>query len=149
MPRRVAAVVVSAQLVYSASATRGRDLRPTEADRAAGDRFVEQLRERPGPVLAPFSAWLPTYAGHPPSLHYMGVWDLDYPGGPLVDELDEVRKAVRKHHWPTAIDGDQAFPYGLRKHYRHDGAPLVGEGGALRPKTGWPTRPERLMVPKG
>jgi len=148
MPRPVAAMLVSAQLVWAAVGTRGRDLRPSEADRLAGDRMVELLRDHDGPVLAPFSAWLPTYAGHPPSLHYMGVWDLDYKAGPLRRELDVVRKAVRDGYWPVALDADQEFPYGLRKHYRKEGNRLVPDGPSLRPKTGWSARPEQLRVPK-
>ena len=147
-PKWLAGVLVASQLTWAAATTHGRQLRPTAADRNAGDRMVEALRDKEGPVLAPFAAWLPTYAGHPPSLHYMGVWDLDYKGGPMVDELDVLRRAVREHHWPTALDADQPFPYGLREHYREQGKPLVSDGPALRPKTGWGARPQQLMVPR-
>ena len=147
-PRWLAGLLVTTQLLWAAVGLRGATLRPTAADRAAGDRMVEALKDREGPVLSPFAAWLPTYAGHEPSLHYMGVWDLDYAGGPMVDELSVVRKAVADGYWPTALDADQDFPYGLRKHYRVDGDPLVGDGPALRPKTGWSARPQQLRVPR-
>lgn len=149
MPRGLAVALVCGQIAWGAATTRGVHLRPTVEDRAAGDRMVEALRGREGPVLAPYAAWLPTYAGHPPSLHYMGVWDLDYKTGPYVDDLRRIRQAVQRGHWPVVLMADEPFPYGLREHYRADGPPLVPEGRVLRPKTGWPARPERLLVPKG
>jgi len=147
-PPWLAGLLVALQLAWSTAYTGGRSLRPTPADVAAGDRMVEALRGAEGPVLSPYAAWLPTYAGHPPSLHYMGVWDLDYEGGPLVEDLGLIRKAVRRGYWPTALDADQAFPYGLRKHYRREGRRMVGDGPALRPKTGWGARPEQIRVPR-
>jgi hypothetical protein len=137
---------VPAQLLVSIAVLSTWKLQPTEEARAAGDRLVDALRAGEGPVLSPFAAWLPTYAGHPPSVHYMALWDLDYEGGPYRDRLDGVREAVRGHRWPQAVQSTYPFPYGLGAAYERQGELDVGE--LLRPATGFEGAPKALMVPK-
>jgi hypothetical protein len=145
MRPRWAAAFVTAQLLYAHATLDATSLRPTATDRARGDTWVKALADREGPVLAPFAAWLPTYAGHPPSVHYMALWDLDYPDGPFRDELSTVHQAVRQGHWPTALRANQAFPFGLDAEYR---AVPGGPEKPLMPKSGWPAGPTELLEPR-
>jgi hypothetical protein len=152
--RRLAPVLIVGQLLWLAPLiTPGRWV-PTEADRAANDAVVERLRGEDGPVLSPWAAWLPTYAGHPPSLHYMGLWDLEYPGGPYLDARDPIFDAVRAKRWPVVLAGNRPFPYDLREHYVVDEElyPEPVEGGPAAqpgmPVVGYPVRPERVLVPR-
>ena len=114
--------------------------------RRPGDRLVAALAEREGPVLSPFASWLPTYAGHPPSVHYMALWDLDDRGGVYRGRLDAVRGAIRDHRWPTAVLANEPFPYGLDDAYRvvdgTDGAPAF-------PRTGWHAGAKAVLTPRG
>lgn len=121
---------------------------PTPADVEAGDRFVRACREVEGPVLSPFAAWIPVYAGRPPSLHFEAVWDLQGPRNPLRDDAEQaLRKAIRDRRWALVLGGAQPIGYGLPDHYRTDPPLLREKDAALRPKSGWPARPTRLMFP--
>ncbi len=145
----LAPALLCLQLVWAAGLIEPGRWVPTAADRAVNDRLVEMLRTQEGPVLSPFAAWLPTHAGHPPSLHYMGLWDLEYPSGPYVDARGPVFDAVASRRWPTVLAGTRPFPYQLLDHYRVV-KPLYGkdEDTAGMPVTGYPVRPERLLVPR-
>jgi hypothetical protein len=142
-----AALVVVAHCVWVGASFDTNGLRPTAQDLAAGARFVEACRAVDGPVLSPFAAWLPTYAGKPPSLHYMGVWDLDYPGNPLRPGLSEIDAAVRDQRWPLVLGGSQKFGHGLAQAYPEERVLLDPKTQALFPKTGWKARPNRLLRP--
>jgi len=122
-------------------------LSPTEADRIAGDAFVEAIRDIDGPVLSPFAAWIPVYAGKEPSLHLIALWDLNYKHGPYYAEVESIKTAVAEHHWAAVIDGSKPLGYGLQKAYIVAETPDVPKG-ALAPKMGWPARPARIVVPK-
>jgi len=137
---------VPAQLLVAIGVLLTSDLMPTPEARAAGDQLVEALAEEEGPVLSPFAAWLPTYAGHPPSVHYMALWDLDYQGGPFVHRLDDVREAVERQRWPQAVRATRAFPYGLDKAYEPRGDVDVGD--VMQPATGWGVGPKAVLQPR-
>ncbi len=137
---------VPAQLLLAIGGGLTLDLMPTPKAREAGDQLVEALRGGEGPVLSPFAAWLPTYAGHPPSVHYMALWDLDYEGGPFEHHLDEVREAVEAQRWPQAVRATRAFPYGLDKAYEPRGQVDVGD--VMQPATGWGVGPKAVLQPR-
>lgn len=145
--RLLAAGVLTAQSLWAMAMLDGERLKPTDADRELGERFVAEIAAVEGPVLSPFAAWLPVYAGKPPSLHYMGVWDLDYPGGPFRPEVQVIRDAVRDHHWALILGGSQKFPYGTADAYDTRQTLVETKDHALMPKTGWPARPNRLLTP--
>jgi hypothetical protein len=141
------AVLVLAQLGWVSGTFERRRILPTPRDREAGHRLVEACREVDGPVLSPFAAWLPTYAGKPPSLHHMSVWDLDYPGNPLRPELSVIEDAVRAHHWDLVLAGNQKFGFGLPDAYGQEEILVDTKSRALLPKTGWQARPTRALRP--
>ena len=144
----VMAGVVSAQLLWSLALLEPATLRPTPADYAAGQRVVDAVAAVDGPVLSPFAAWIPVYAGREPSLHYMGVWDLDYPGAPYREDLQRYREALKRHHWAAIVGSNQRFLDGLTQDYRPAGELVPPKSGALMPKTGWNARPWRMLKPK-
>jgi hypothetical protein len=143
----LAAAVVLLHVAWIGGTFERRAIRPTARDREAGERLVEACRAVDGPVLSPFAAWLPTYAGKPPSLHYMGAWDLDYAGNPLRGDLAAIEGAVRDHWWALALGGNQRFGFGLQEAYPREEVVLDPKTRALLPKTGWPARPTRLLRP--
>ncbi|MEO0600403.1 MAG: glycosyltransferase 87 family protein [Myxococcota bacterium] len=122
-------------------------LRPTTADVAQGQQLVEGLRDVEGPVLSPFAAWLPTYAGHPPSLHAQAAWDLMYPKGPFVDDVAVFERAIRGRHWGAVVGGNFPLVRGYAFAEVYEPGPLVvgPAEGPLRPKTGFVAMPLRLL----
>jgi hypothetical protein len=144
--RLVVAFVATAQLTWGASRTFDAGLGPTDSDRAAGERFVEAAREAAGPVLSPYAAWIPTYAGHPPSVHLMGLWDLDYEGVPFPEHRRVMTDAIRDRHWALVFGSSAKFRYPLGEGYEATG--VIAEDGALKPKSGWRASPDRVFVPR-
>lgn len=164
-----AAVVVGAALVLAALARAGHGglvaalvaahaawvlgtldparLCPTAADVAAGDAVVDAIRGIDGPVFSPYAAWLPTYAGHPPSAHAMAIWDLDYPGGPFADDVRVIDEAVATHRWPAALSSNLDFHYGLDDAYPGTTEVLDPSDRSFLPKTGLGARPIRVRHP--
>jgi hypothetical protein len=109
---------------------------------------VEAIGGADGPVLSPFAAWIPVYAGQAPSVHFEALWDLDYPGGPFRADLDAIREAVRERRWALVLLGNRDFPYALHDHYEPSDTLIEDKDRSLMPKTGWRARPTRVLVPK-
>jgi hypothetical protein len=120
---------------------------PTDADVAAGDAVVDAIRPIDGPVFSPYAAWLPTYAGKPPSAHAMAIWDLDYAGGPFADEVGVIGEAIAAHRWPAALASNLDFHYGLDDAYPDTTEVLAPTDRSLMPKTGLGARPIRVRYP--
>lgn len=124
-------------------------IRPRPADLVAGEQFVEACRTVDGPVLSPFAAWLPTYAGKPPSLHFMGVWDLNYPGNPLQQDLQVIVDSVHGHYWDLALQSNIPFGFGLAESYAPADDPSPDQAGKpMTPRTGWQARPTKVLRPR-
>jgi hypothetical protein len=140
--------VMTAQLVWSIALFGRPKLVPTRQDYAAGEQMVAAVKAIDGEVLSPFAAWLPVYAGKPPSLHYQGLWDLELSEGPIRQEIRVVQQAVRQKRWDAVLAGNQKFPYALSESYQVDKTVLDPKGRGLMPKTGYKARPERILVPK-
>ncbi|MEQ1503884.1 MAG: hypothetical protein ABMB14_16705, partial [Myxococcota bacterium] len=118
------------------------------ADAAVGWRFVEAVRAVDGPVLSPFGAWIPVYAGRPPSLHAMGVWDCNYPGGPYHDDLASIERALREHHWTLILGGQHRLLGDLTDHYDPREQLVRPDDPTFMPKTGYFARPWRILTPR-
>jgi hypothetical protein len=88
------------------------------------------------------------YAGKEPSLHYMGLWDLEYLGSPYAKERESVRRAVAERRWDLVFVGNQRFPYQILDHYGRPEVFLERGDPSLMPKTGYRARPERVLRPK-
>jgi hypothetical protein len=139
---------LAVQLAWSLALLHPGRLVPTPADVAAGWRIVDRIRGIDGPILSPFSAWIPVYAGQAPSLHAQGVWDVNYAGGPYRDDLVVIERALRDHHWSLIIGGQATFLGDLTKHYEvADELIPIGDP-RLTPKTGVDVRPWRVLVPR-
>lgn len=139
--------VLVAQVVHAATRLDRDKLVPTAEDEAAGWAFVERARPIDGPVLSPFAAWLPVYAGKPPSVHAMALWDLNYPEGPYVDDLRVVKNALRDDHWPIAFGGTHYFVGPLAADYEPIEVIVPEQGRVFAPRTGLRAYPWRVMVP--
>lgn len=145
---QLGAALLCAQLVWAAAQLRPAALIPSPADVAAGWRFVAAIRQVDGPVLSPFNPWLPVYAGKPPSLHAMAVWDVNYPGGPFRDDLADIQRALRERHWTLVVGGNHALLGDLSAHYEPHRTIVGPDDGVFRPRTGYLARPGQLWVPR-
>jgi len=147
LPRRLGHAALALTLAVAIRGVPGSSLVPTAADVARGRELVAPLRGLEGPVVSPFASWLPTYAGHPPSLHAQAVWDLDYPGGPFVDDVERIRRAIRERHWRVVVGGNFPLVRGLPFNETYAPGPLIvrPNEGPLRPKTGFVAMPLRLL----
>ncbi len=121
---------------------------PGAEDVEAGQRVVDALRGREGPVLAPFSPWLPTYAGHAPSWHLIALWDIRHREGPYQPRVEALLRAAREGHWGTVLLADaegDGEGLGVRRHYDHAQS-FTFRGRTLQPRTGWHRRPASVWV---
>ena len=120
---------------------------PTEADRAAGDSVVAQLRAIDGPILAPWQPWMPVQAGKAPSIALIALWDIDHKGGALHTEAKVIADGIAEHRWAAVLTARSNLKRGLKKYYQR-GEFERPRGKALYPKTGWKVRPHALWFPK-
>jgi hypothetical protein len=124
---------------------------PSEADRAAGDKFVAALKEYEGPVLSVYAPWLPVQAGFEPSFHLIALWDIaQHKHGPYRDKAKSIGAAARRHYWGAVVDGTKPMRFGVSGDngaYKVDQI-VVPKGKAFTPKTGWRARPHAILVPK-
>ena len=141
------ALAIAGQLGWSAARIDRDDLVPTAEDRAVGDAFVAAARDIEGPILSPFAAWIPVYAGKPPAIHAMALWDLDRPHGPYVDDLRTIRDAMRDDYWVLAFGGTHSVVGPLTDHFEPIQDLTDENGAAFVPKTGMPAHPWRTMAP--
>jgi 4-amino-4-deoxy-L-arabinose transferase-like glycosyltransferase len=83
---------------------------PTEADRAAGARFVEQLRRIDGEVLVPAQGYAAGLAGKRVYAHQMPVSDYAKSGLPEAPALQrEYEDAVRTRRFAVIVDSNTGF----------------------------------------
>lgn len=148
------ALVVAGQLALKLDLDPERYM-PDDQDRAAGDAFVEALRQCDGPILSPFAAWLPVYVGQAPSLHLIALWDVNHRDSPYRSAVGDVTAAAEAHAWACVVDGSgKPLGYGVQKAYRVAAVPPVSRRQAMdrpqtfMPRTGWRVRPLRVLVPK-
>ena len=120
---------------------------PDVADREAGDRIVERIRAVPGPVLAPWSPWLPVAAGKAPGFHLIGLWDIDHDGGPLQPAIADIEADIAAQRWTVVMTSNDKLGLGLSSAYSK-AERVQPAGGALRPKSGWKVRPKDFWRPR-
>ena len=119
---------------------------PTEADLAAGEALIAELKAIDGEVWAPHFPWYPTYAGKAPSVPLIALWDIDHAGGPMRSYMEGVREDVREQRWAAVLGPRKDVAMGVREHYVKQPLKLPRNG--LRTKTGWRVAPENLWLPK-
>jgi hypothetical protein len=124
-------------------------LAPSRADRDAGDLVVASLAEHcDGPVLSPYAAWLPVYAGLQPSFGLIALWDVNHKEGPYHVDLPGIKRAANDHHWACVLDGGgAALGFDIGKQYT-PGDTFSVPRGVFMPKSGWRVRPTSLLVPR-
>jgi len=143
----VVTLAFAAQLGLSWSALDAGSLVPSAEDQAAGDRIVDLLRDRQGPVFSPISPWLAVQAGHEPGPHLIAIWDVaNHPDGPWPESRQMFRRALEERRWAVIVDGRRSIDMGIRRTYESDHVFVLGP--RFRPKTGYNNRPSGLWVPK-
>lgn len=118
---------------------------PTEADRAAGAKLVETIRDLPDPVLIPHAPYYAVLAGKEPSFALICLWDISHQGGPLRREGRVVDRAMRQQHWGSIVLPDDKLGRGLKEHYRRARALPARAPGT---RTGWGVRLREVWLPK-
>ena len=141
----LASGVLAAQLLLSWWQLPLAELVPSQGDVQAGDRVVDELRRREGPVWSPIAPWMAVQAGHEPGPHLIAVWDVSHRAGPFPGARGRFRDAVREGHWPTIVQGRRPVRYGIDAHYRQDHRFPDLRAGV--PRTGWRNRPGSVWVP--
>lgn len=113
-------------------------------------RVVERLRALPGPLLAPWSPWLPVQAGHAPGFHLIALWDVDHDRGPYGDDLGPIAAAFAAHRWAGVLVGNDGkgghLRLGFPEAYRA-GPRVAPAGNVLQTRSGWRTGPTSVWVP--
>lgn len=119
---------------------------PDANDVEAGDRLVAKIAAIEGEVWAPWSPWLIHKAGKGPSLHLIGLWDVDHKGSPLHYGLDRVKDDIKNQRWEVILTSGGKPRYDMERSYRKADR-VRPAGNALRPKVGWRTRPDSFWRP--
>ncbi len=123
---------------------------PSDADRAAGERLVANLRGAPGDVLAPSHPELAVRAGKAPHFHEVALTDVVGRGHGTVEtglagELDE---ALRAHRWAAVVLDNRDWLWTEASAYYRPGWPALEPGAGLWTRTGMLTRPDTVLVPR-
>jgi hypothetical protein len=134
---------------------------PTEGDVIGGEAIVEAVGDIPGPVLAPWYPWIPVQAGKRPYFHLIALWDIMHKESPLRPYGNAVRKDLKSQRWQAilGISTNKSLRYGVEESYRSSArlprdqriafsTPKEAGAGAMRTRTGWPVRPQSVLVPK-
>ncbi|MEM6929322.1 MAG: glycosyltransferase family 87 protein [Myxococcota bacterium] len=133
--------------------------KPDPANVEAGEAALAEIAKAcpEGRILVPTAAWLPVKLGRPPSVHLIGMWDLDHPAGPWVDEnVGMLRQAASEHYWACAVQGSGNSRVALpnhsnwrldRRHYERS-ARLSVRTRRLLPRTGYRVRVTEVLSPK-
>ena len=123
------------------------DVVPSDADRAAGDRFVATLRDLPGMVLVPTHPYYLRLAGRPTHAASIAIYDqlhaadgADQLAGVVPWDLDGVSAVVLDNASDT-----QLFGPALTRDFTLFTSTVVPDGVFL-PKTDLPTHPALLYV---
>jgi hypothetical protein len=134
---------------------------PTKGDLVGGEAVVEAVAKIPGQVLAPWYPWIPVKAGKRPYFHLIALWDIMHKESPLRPYGSSVRADLKAQRWQAilGISPSKSLRYGVEESYwsvarlpREQrfsiGIPKEAGAGAMRTRTGWPVRPQLVMVPK-
>ena len=114
-------------------------------------RVVERLRALPGPLLAPWSPWLPVQAGHAPGFHLIALWDVDHDRGPYGDSLGPITQAFAAQRWAGVLVGNDGRGGQLKLGFpdAYQAGPRVAPAGnLLQTRSGWRTGPTSVWVPR-
>jgi len=120
LPIRIATALLIAGQLWAARWDIAR-YAPTTADRLVGDAIVERLAEVEGPVLAPWSSYLPKQAGKEGSIALIALWDIHHKRSPLTKEARLIRRAIKNKHFGavlTARTKNKKGLEGLGIHYK-------------------------------
>lgn len=116
----------------------------------AGNNVISRLQDVQGEVFAPHSPWMLAMAGRPTTVHLIALWDIDHPYGPLHDRVERIKADMDAQRWSVVMlgartmGGGEQDDYGFQANYQRDGSLPTG---AMKPVTGWPSRPRYLFVP--
>jgi len=123
---------------------------PTAADRAAGERLIENLRQAPGPVLVPSHPYLAARAGMPATFPAAALDDaIGHRHGPVGRALAaDLERALREHRWAAVVLDNRDWLWDDASPYYQAAWPALGAGDGLWTRTGMLTRPDSVLVPR-
>lgn len=119
---------------------------PTEEDRRAAARFVDELRGLPEPLLIPHAPYAAVLAGKAPQLALIALWDISHEGSPFRGGVRGVERALAEGRWAAVVLPDDSLGYGLKQGYVRA---RTLKHPPPRTRTGWPVRLRQVWVPKG
>jgi len=127
---------------------------PTEADKKAGDAWVEKIRAVPGPVWATHRGHMPVMAGKERQAHMMAILDVmrstaDFKGA-KAQLVAEVEGAFSSKYFDLVILDNFNFWFlpQLQRHYQRDGVVWFQKKDVFIPRVGSKVRPEHGFVRK-
>ena len=122
---------------------------PRRKDRRAGDMLVARLKQIQGHVWVPSHGHLAAMAGKRQAAHRMAIEDVFRSGSQRPQRrLDaQVRAAIRDQTFKAIVLDSPWFEDVIARHYRRAGA-LFASPYAFWPRTGLPTRPAQLWLPR-
>ena len=123
---------------------------PTQEDREAGDRIVEQLRVIPGDIFIPHHGYLAEMAGKRSFAHTLAIDNLRLEDrGPNRDFIERqiVSGLARKSFGAVVVESDGWSINAIREHYKPVRA-LYLNSGVFFPREGGHLRPEYIFAPK-
>jgi hypothetical protein len=90
---------------------------PTERDWKDAQKFIEELKTLPEPILITHAPFAAIQAGKQPSFSLICLWDIDYKAGPYYPYVKQIEKAMKEHYWATIVLPNDELGFGLKKHY--------------------------------
>lgn len=118
---------------------------PTEEDRRAAARFVDELRGLPEPLLIPHAPYAAVLAGKAPQLALIALWDINHEGSPFRGGVNAVERAMKAGRWAAVVVPDDSLGYGLKQGYERERAL---KNPSPRTRTGWPVRLRQVWAPR-
>ena len=127
---------------------------PTDADRAAGERLVQQIRSAKGLVFIPCHDYLVQRAGKPGHAHLIPIWEsfAAKPSEGRKKLLTNTGRLLERHHFSAVILNHNPVGVFLRqvveRYYQPRGLVFKRGSKVFFPVTGMETRPAVLYVPR-
>ncbi len=123
---------------------------PSDADRAAGQRFIAQIESIDGDVYVPHHGYYAMLAGKKTFAHFQAirdVWSSPEHSAITRGMTGTIRDAITGRRFAAMVLDRDFFIEEVRANYTESGK-IFDRGEVFFPRAGWAVRPERLYLPK-